>query len=360
MERSVFSFLLCSLSAILFYSFGQEVSANTTEDSASLQISSSVNQDAKTRYIDKWSQLAVSEMYRSGVPASITLAQGILESSSGMSQLAVKSNNHFGIKCHNSWKGQKVYHDDDAKGECFRKYSHPSESYKDHSDFLRYSNRYRFLFDFQVTDYKSWAYGLKQAGYATDPAYPTKLIKIIEDYNLSRFDRMPASYSGAEPSDNASSAPAKSHVTPASRSSVIPPSPSVIDRVEPLTGKQRAVFSFALSREMYSRNGVPFVKSMEGETYASIATFYHLFPGEILKFNDAEDANAELDPGTVVYLKPKKAQAQKGLDKYVIEGDESLRDIAQHYAVKLRNLIKMNGLPKDYAPKAGDILKLRK
>ena len=146
------------------------------------------------KYIEKYAPLAVSEMYRSGVPASITLAQGLLESGNGQSELARMSNNHFGIKCHNNWKGGKVYYDDDAKGECFRKYSHPSESYRDHSDFLRYRDRYKFLFDYRVTDYKSWAYGLKKAGYATDPKYPKKLINLIEEYNLQQYDRKPASF----------------------------------------------------------------------------------------------------------------------------------------------------------------------
>ena len=142
-----------------------------------------------TSYVEKYKDIAVSEMYRSGIPASITLAQGLLESGAGLSQLAVKSNNHFGIKCHNGWQGGRVYHDDDAKGECFRKYDDPEESYRDHSDFLRYRARYRFLFDYPVTDYKAWAFGLKKAGYATDPEYPTKLIKLIEDYELHQYDR---------------------------------------------------------------------------------------------------------------------------------------------------------------------------
>ena len=123
-------------------------------------------------YIEKYSSLAVEEMYRTGVPASITLAQGLLESGNGQSRLAVKGNNHFGIKCHNTWTGAKVYHDDDRKGECFRKYDSPEESFRDHSDFLRYRDRYKFLFDLELTDYRSWAYGLKTAGYATDPKYP--------------------------------------------------------------------------------------------------------------------------------------------------------------------------------------------
>ena len=154
-------------------------------------------QTAQEKYISTYADLAVQEMYRSGVPASITLAQGMLESGNGRSELAQKSNNHFGIKCHNNWSGERVYHDDDAKGECFRKYSHPYQSYRDHSDFLRYRDRYKFLFDLKTTDYKGWAYGLKQAGYATDPNYATKLIKIIEDYKLYQYDTKTASFGAA-------------------------------------------------------------------------------------------------------------------------------------------------------------------
>lgn len=140
------------------------------------------------RYIKKYSQMAVQEMIRSGVPASITLAQGMLESGNGLSKLATKGNNHFGIKCHKGWEGKTMRVDDDAPNECFRVYASVADSYKDHSDFLRYRDRYKFLFDLERTDYKGWAYGLKKAGYATDPGYPTKLIKYIEDYELYRFD----------------------------------------------------------------------------------------------------------------------------------------------------------------------------
>ena len=142
------------------------------------------------RYIARYAPIAVNEMYRSGVPASITLAQGILESRYGQSPLAAEGNNHFGIKCHNSWKGKTMLADDDRKDECFRVYDSAEESFRDHSDFLRYRDRYKFLFDFPTTDYKSWAYGLKQAGYATDPSYAAKLIQYVEDYDLTRFDRM--------------------------------------------------------------------------------------------------------------------------------------------------------------------------
>lgn len=139
-------------------------------------------------YIKKYAPIAVREMHLFNIPASITLAQGVLESSSGRSELASKSNNHFGIKCHKEWDGKRVYHDDDEKGECFRKYKFVASSFKDHSLFLSQRSRYNFLFSYSVTDYENWAKGLRKAGYATDPNYPTKLIKIIEDYKLSEFD----------------------------------------------------------------------------------------------------------------------------------------------------------------------------
>jgi flagellum-specific peptidoglycan hydrolase FlgJ len=141
------------------------------------------------QYIKRYAPIAVSEMHKYNVPASITLAQGILESGNGRSQLASKSNNHFGIKCHIGWKGGRVYHDDDEKGECFRKYKYVESSYKDHSEFLSGRRRYASLFKLRKSDYKGWAKGLKKAGYATDKKYPKKLIKIIEDYKLYEFDK---------------------------------------------------------------------------------------------------------------------------------------------------------------------------
>lgn len=141
------------------------------------------------QYIRKYAPLAVLEMHEYKIPASITLAQGILESGNGRSNLAAKSNNHFGIKCHVGWKGEKVYHDDDEKGECFRKYKYVQTSYKDHSTFLSGRRRYASLFELRKSDYKGWARGLKKAGYATDKKYPKKLIKIIQDYKLYEFDK---------------------------------------------------------------------------------------------------------------------------------------------------------------------------
>ena len=286
-------------------------------------------------YIERYAEIAVEEMYRSGVPASITLAQGLLESRYGQSELAVKGNNHFGIKCHN-WNGAGMYYDDDRKGECFRKYASPEESYRDHSDFLRFRDRYRFLFDLEPTDYKGWAHGLKKAGYATDSKYPQKLISLIEEFELYKYD-----LDGGDRRQR-------------------PDSPAWLERVERLDDSRKETFHFALSRQMYSKNGVPFVYSVEGESYASIAARYNLFHKEILRYNDLKE-DVTLYPGTVVYLQKKKKQAAKGLDKHIVEEDDmSLTDIAQRYAVKLSSLLRMNGFTEDYEPKEGEVIILRK
>ena len=284
------------------------------------------------RYIRQYAPTAVSEMRRSGVPASITLAQGILESAAGTSRLAVKANNHFGIKCGSLWKGRSVKADDDARNECFRSYGSPAESFRDHSDFLRYRDRYAFLFELEPSDYKGWAYGLKQAGYGTDPAYPSKLISLIERYNLTQYDALP------------------------SEQAVLPSAPRVLEQpVAPAAAKER--IRFATGREMLSSTGVPFVYAAAGETYASIAQDFHLFPKEILRFNDASPSDA-LHPGDIVYLQAKKNKAAKGLDKHIADG-ETLREVSRRFAVKLKALCKMNALDADYVTVPGDEIRLR-
>ena len=319
---------------------------------AFLSVSVTRAESQQENYIRRYSGIAVSEMYRSGIPASITLAQGLLESGYGRSELALKSNNHFGIKCHNNWKGGSVYHDDVAKGECFRKYDTPEESYRDHSDFLRFRDRYKFLFDYKITDYKSWAYGLKKAGYATDPKYPVKLINLIETYRLYQFDTKPSSFayhSGSSKSKNRKS----------ETGSVIPTPPSQMEHVKRLEGVVRDVFKFALSREMYSQNGVPFIYAMEGESYRSIAEANGLFFRELLKFNDLKE-DTTLTAGTIVYLQKKKKHAQKGLDMHVIEKGETLWSIAQRYGIRLSALCKVNGIENADIVREGDMIRLRK
>ena len=305
------------------------------------------------RYIARYASIAVNEMYRTGVPASITLAQGIIESASGLSALAVNGNNHFGIKCHNGWNGRTLRADDDRKDECFRAYDSAEESFRDHSDFLRYRDRYKFLFDFQTTDYKSWAYGLKQAGYATDPSYAAKLIKCVEDYHLSRYDRMSVDEAIAEGGQQAEQPVEKEAET------AIPDSPLKIEAGELFSGAAGEEYRFSLSRTLYSRNGVPFVYAVDGETYASLAARYHLLRAEILRFNEVP-RDAQLNPGDIVYLEPKKKQTVRGLDKYVVGADgESLHAICHRFAVREKAIRKLNKLPSGYEPREGDVLLLR-
>lgn len=352
-------------------------------------LSSMSDGSPQEKYIKKYAPVAVSEMYRSGVPASITLAQGLLESGAGLSTLATKGNNHFGIKCHN-WTGRKVYYDDDEKNECFRAYDTAEESFRDHSDFLRYRDRYKFLFENETTDYKAWAYGLKKAGYATDPGYPAKLIKYIEDYGLSKYDKMSLEDVGGSVEElekeevrealedgslsrkerrrlrkmsKAEAAERKSEeskeVGGRKDEAAIPESPLKIESPERYVPAAAESFKFSLSREMFSRNGVPYVNSLEGETLESIAKSYNLFLREILKFNDLTSSTT-LSPGAVVYLQPKKNRSEKGLDAYVVDHDgESLRDISQRFAVKLDAIYAMNGFSKDYVPREGDKIILR-
>ena len=364
------------------------------------------------KYVEQWAPTAVREMYRSGVPASITLAQGILESRYGLSPLAANGNNHFGIKCHKDWTGKKQFHDDDEKGECFRVYDNADESFRDHSDFLRYRDRYKFLFEFETTDYKSWANGLKKAGYTTDPGYPDKLIKYIEDYNLSKYDTMSLAEAerlldaqetvgasavqqthdgendrslnkGNDRSQSAVEGPSKAEIKAERKAAKkagkaarkarkhssaeeddeltgkIPDSPLSLEEPKKIDRNQLEEFKFSLTREAYSKNGVPFVTSMDGETYSSIASRYGLFLKELLKFNDLT-APQELAPGTVVYLQAKKSQSEKGLDKYIVDEDgQSLRDICQRFGVKMSSVCKMNGITPEYVLREGDTIVLR-
>lgn len=301
---------------------------------------SAQGQTPQERYVSKYSSIAVSEMYRSGVPASITLAQGILESRSGLSVLAINGNNHFGIKCHKSWKGATLTADDDRPNECFRSYPSADDSFHDHSDFLRYSDRYKFLFDLDLRDYKGWAYGLSQAGYATDPEYPSKLIRIIETYGLYEYDTQAVEVVTGEPVPE------------------IPESPLSIE--SPRIFKDATEqFRFPLDRRMYTKNGVPFIYAAEGETYASIAKRYNLFRREILRFNDLKESEP-LSTGDIVYLQRKRKAAAPGLEKYIVgEDGESLRGICQRFAIRESALRKLNALPKDYVPSEGDELLLR-
>ena len=290
-------------------------------------------------YIAKYSSLAVSEMQRTGVPASITLAQGLVESAAGKSPLAVHANNHFGIKCHSDWKGMKFYKDDDEVQECFRVYESAEESFRAHSDYLRERDWYSSLFDLDPTDYKGWAKGLRKAGYATDPRYADKLIKLIEDYDLGRFDI---------PAEKKPDVPVVAEVPPTPARKVLVPTDTLY--------KERV--SVSLSRPVYERNGVPIEYAVEGDSYASIAERHGLFLREILSFNDLKQEEP-LEPGSVVYLARKKKEGAYG--SYEVRRDgETLWEISQFFGIQLRKLREYNAYRGDAPFEEGDTVLLSK
>jgi len=264
---------------------------------------------SRKEYIEKYSSLAVKQMHQYKIPASITLAQGILESNNGNSRLATKANNHFGIKCH-GWEGKKIFADDDKKNECFRNYKNVLESFVDHSLFLNKYSRYEFLFDYKITDYKSWAKGLKKAGYATNNKYPELLIKIIEENKLYQFDS------------------------------------KKIDK-NLISGK----------RNIYMHpNKIKYVISKNQETYKTIAKSLNIKLKQILKYND-DNNQSVLNVGTKVFIQPKRNRSKQRI--HVVNNGENLRTISQTYGVKMKSLKKRNQLILKNSLNNGDKLRLR-
>ena len=299
-------------------------------------------------YIEQYAALAVSEMQRTGVPASITLAQALVESGAGTSPLAVHANNHFGLKCHEDWTGEKYYHDDDQAQECFRAFASVEDSYRAHSDFLRNRERYRSLFDLDPTDYKGWAKGLRRAGYATDPAYVNKLVNLIEDFQLYRFDREAAV---GLPSPREQELESGADVRPEAVRV-----PAAADAAEP---RYSEVATVSLTRPVREENGVAYVRSVEGETLQSIADAYDLFLKQLLYFNDLE-SDRPIDPGTRVYIARKKAQCARA-GRYLVERDgETLWEISQLFGIRLDKLRLYNSFRGAAPLKAGDTVILRK
>lgn len=272
-------------------------------------------------YIDTYKELAVGEMERARIPASITLAQGILESANGNSRLATEGNNHFGIKCKKNWTGNTIYADDDELHECFRAYATAKESYVDHSTFLIENARYAFLFDLEITDYKGWAKGLKQAGYATNPQYAEILIGLIERHELHKLDKNE-------------------------------PLPKKDDEIKP---KPDPIVQVA--GELFRFNGIPATKVMEGQTAISIAQAYGLLPRQFYRYNDMKEGS-DVVPGSIVYLKPKH---RKGSEAYhTVKTGETMYSISQLYGVKLKHLYSFNRMKEDTEPAIGQIVYLRR
>jgi len=305
------------------------------------------SQISKQEYIKKYSPIAVSEMKRTGIPASITLAQGLLESGSGNSMLAKQANNHFGIKCHTSWKGPKIYKDDDKKHECFRKYGSVKESYDDHSNFLVKYSRYDFLFDLKPTDYKAWAKGLKKAGYATNPKYPQRLITLIEDYKLDEFD----TYSDAKQQDLIAEYKEESKETKKDDSSenstyVIKKRPKPVEDYE-----------FQIGYDIHLNNNVKYVIAKKGDTFDKITKKLEKMFWELPKYNEL-NKNTKLIQGQIVYIQPKRRKAEK--EYHIVKKGETLHTVSQIYAVKTKILRKYNKLTENQKIHAGDKIWLRK
>ena len=276
----------------------------------------------RDQYIEQYRELAIKEMNRSGIPASITLAQGLLESNSGNSTLATKANNHFGIKCH-GWEGRKIYHDDDAKDECFRKYRSAEESYEDHTIFLMNSPRYDFLFEYDQTDYKSWAKGLKKAGYATAPKYADQLITLIEEAGLHQYDLKQRRKKEKD----------KEQVD--------------IDN-----------FQVELGRKILVRNRINYILARQGDTYQSLTKELDLMPFELAKYNEMP-RDAAVNKGQVLYLQPKRNKASVEFRTHMVQDGESMYKISQMYVIKLQKLYVMNLMKPGTQPQTGTEIKLR-
>jgi LysM repeat protein len=295
-------------------------------------------------YINTYKDLAVSEMRRTGIPASITLAQGMIESDFGRSRLAREANNHFGIKCHNDWTGATIRHNDDRRNECFRKYGKPEESFYDHSDFLKSGSRYDFLFDIGPTDYKGWARGLKKAGYATNPDYANMLIRKIEENNLYYFDR---DYKTA--SLNSQTA------NPAEESSTVPDM-DIIDK--PVITLNGSTLVNARVPRIMENNRIQYIIVKDGDTRDKLEKDFNLLRWELPKYNELE---SDFSPviGQVLYLQPKREKAEPGKEYYnTVEGD-TMYMISQRYGIKLRSLYKMNRMAEGTEPEAGKKIWLR-
>jgi LysM repeat protein len=278
-------------------------------------------------YIDSFKVVAMQEMRMHGVPASITLGQGVLESASGNSKLAKNCNNHFGIKCRSTWTGAFCLADDDAKDECFRGYPSVYESYRDHSLFLKNSKRYFPLFELSATDYKGWATGLREAGYATNPSYANILIGVIEKYHLGLFDS----------------------VVVMGDDYVIPSEAGGNTNNNPNAGNS----AMAGVSEV---NGIQAIISKPGETPEALAARYNMGIWQIYKYNDIEKGQM-LNPGEIIYLKPKRRRSTE--TNHLVKPGESMREISQQYGVKVKHLYKLNRLELGEEVQPGEVLNLR-
>lgn len=290
----------------------------------SITYSQSGRKMTRSEYIETYKELAMAEMEQYGIPASITLAQGVFESGDGNGRLARKANNHFGIKCHDGWKGKTISHDDDENNECFRKYKSVEESYNDHSQFLLTRQRYAFLFKLPPDDYKGWAKGLKDAGYATNPNYSNAIIKVIEDFELYKYDQIVIAKTGGK-----------------------------TDHKKTFKKEE-----FAGGRIIMYNNRVKYVKARQGETFDDLSEELDLLSWQLPKYNDMPD-DVKLSEGEIIYLQPKRNRSDSKIKLHIVKEGETLASVSQLYAVRLDKLAKRNLLTPESVLKPGDEILLR-
>jgi hypothetical protein len=310
-------------------------------------------------YVNLYKEIAIKEMQRSGVPAAITLAQGILESQFGESDLSKKSNNHFGIKCKLDWTGEKVYHDDDTHQECFRKYGSVEESYKDHSNFLKTREHYASLFQLDPTDFVGWAKGLKKAGYATEKDYPQNLIKVIDDYNLNQYTLIALNKNKKNIVDTVYTASVdKEEIKTISNTKI---ATTIVedekDEVETNTAVTKSVVTTPVySKGVFSINNSKVIYATEGTSMLALAQQYNISLSKLLEFNDI-DAMEILDNDQLIYLEKKQKKGTS--DFHIASVGETLHHIAQKEGVRLDAIVEYNSTHRKLNPLAGEKIYLR-
>ncbi len=314
---------------------------------ASAQIKNSVKE-----YVSQYKDIAIANMNKYGIPASIIMAQAINESGAGNSPLALKSNNHFGIKCKPEWTGERVSHDDDAKGECFRKYDSVYDSYMDHSLFLTTRERYSSLFTLDRRDYRGWASGLKAAGYATNPKYPAMLISTIEDNNLFELDdeaiALATNPEGLDSDIIQDEAP---------NEEIILDENGYIGSIA--VANDYNIKATKLQIPVYINNNVEFVIAQAGDTFNSIAVRTNKSIKKLVKYNELETAPSSIAEGSIIYISSKKSKAANGYNYHTVAKNETLHSISQKYGIRIEKLADLNLYDKVYAIKIGQKMLLR-
>jgi len=307
-------------------------------------VSTKVSDQTVQDYVNSYKDLAISEMKRTGIPASITLAQGIIESDCGHSSLAREANNHFGIKCHDDWTGPTIRHNDNSRNECFRKYRRAEESFYDHSDFLKSVSRYSFLFSYNSTDYKAWAHGLKKAGYATNPDYANMLIRTVEENNLWYFDRGYVAAILPPQSSDSIKGPLTNHSA---------------DSIKKTVKSQSANMAvLARAPRVMENNRIQYIIVKDGDTREKLENEFQLLKWELSKYNELKN-DFKLVPGQILYLQPKRDKSEPGKEFYTAEDGDTMYLISQKYGIKLKRLYEMNRMEEGTEPEAGKKIWLR-